>query len=885
EAHRSMLRLLLQQGRRAAALQHYRTLVRMLREELDAEPDRLTQQLHAEIERASSPPAAAATAVPVVSVSQPMAAVTTGRARELAQLLAGLAPSCLPPVSLLVGEAGVGKTHLCDRVAHEAELRGYRVLRARCFESEQVLPLAPWANLLRSAVGPETQLPREHRAELATLIPQLAPDEPARATDARRLFLAVHELVTSLATPAPLLILLEDVHWADEMSARLLSYLGRQQRQRPSVFLVTARDEDVAATSFIRAALGELEREQLLSRVHLAPLSADDTRELAAKLAEEHALPALEPGLLDQIWTISEGNALVIVESVRALACGSLARDVTQLPVPERVRSLILSRVAKVSPAARELLAVAAVAGRELDLHVLLAALQAVPLWAALDELAQAQLVRAAEERVYFTHDRIRETLYREMLPVRRRFLHGCVARALEQHAATGPHATLGHIGYHYSKAGDAPAAVRYLLRFAATAWRDHGVQEALVALEQAYADSAQLPQPERDNAAIEIVIRQAYCLSSLGRFVELVGRLQAVAPQIEALQAPELVGPYHFFCGLALAMMAERRQADTHAQRALAAAVSCGDTRVMGYTHALLSYLCQMTGRFHSGVQHGVRATELLARCDDTPEAAVIAWLSLGLNQMWLGDPQAALQASDKAAELAHVADNLRGQALAATAAGCVYAYTDQWERALEATHRGIEASKDPFTLVSAVWMAAWAHAGSGQTEQAIALLTEVVSQLAQHGMRAWSGHALTILADAQLRAGDAARAVQLALEALEVAGATHDRACVGWALRVSGQAALSLGDLAAARERIDRSVCLFEELEARIDLAKSLVERSAVSSAEARWEQARRDLQRARELFTTCGVHASLRRVAELEASLLTRVDAVAYSQSDSG
>ncbi|HKP57642.1 MAG TPA: AAA family ATPase, partial [Polyangiales bacterium] len=804
-----------------------------------------------------------------VATSAPQAApATTGRASELAQLLAALSPNGQAAVSLLVGEAGVGKTHLCDRVTHEAEARGFRVLRARCFESEQVLPLALWANLLRSVVGPDTPLSSEQRTELTALLPELAPEEPGRTTDVRRLFHAVHELVASLATPGPLLILLEDVHWADEMSARLLSYLGRQQRQRPCVVLVSAREEDLGSTTFIRAALDELAREQLLLRVKLAPLSSDDTRELAGKQAEEHALPALEPALLEQIWAISEGNPLVIVESVRALACGTLARDVTQLPVPERVRSLILSRVSRVSVPARELLAVAAVAGRELDLHVLLAALEGLPLSAALDELAQAQLVRAAEERVYFTHDRIRETLYREMLPVRRRFLHGCVARALEKHAANGPHATLGHIGYHYSKAGDAPAAVRYLLRFAATAWRDHGVHEALVALEQAYADSAQLPQPERDKAAIEIVIRQAYCLSSLGRFVELAGRLQELAQQFEALDAPELVGPYHFFWALSLAMMAERREADAHAQRALSAAVRCGDTRMTGYTHALLSYLCQMTGRYQTGVRHGVRATELLAVCDDSPEAAALAWLSLGLNQLWLGDPQAALFASDKAAEIARGTDNLRAQAWAASAAGCAYCYTDQWERALDATHRAVKASKDPFTMVSAVWMAAWAHAGNGQTDQAIALLTEVTNQLAQHGMRAWSGHALTILADAQLRAGNAERAAQVTTEALEIADATGDRACVGWALRISGQAAFVLGDRRGARDRLDRSVRLFEELEARIDLAKGLVERSVLSFAEGEVAEARRDLQRARELFSACGVHASLARIAAIEA-----------------
>lgn len=868
DAHRSLMRLLVAQGHETAALAHYHTLSRRLRAEHAAEPDRLTQQLRQEIEAGAESEGARPWSQSPATSSTP---VTTGRSRELGQVLAALplAEKGEAPVTLLVGEAGVGKTHLCDRAAHAAEARGFRVLRARCFETEQVLPLAPWANLFDAAICAETPLSDERRAELATLVPELASDGPVRAPDARRLFHAVHELVGQLADREPLLIVLDDVHWADEMSARLLSYLGRQQRRCRSLFLVSARQEDLAASSFICAALDELAREQRLERVQLVPLSAADTRELALNTAREQSLPPLEDARVEQIWSISEGNPLVVVESVRALACGTLARDVTELPVPERVRSLILSRVAKVSTAARELLAVAAVAGRELDLEVLLAALDGLPLSTALDELAQAQLVHASGDRVYFTHDRIRETLYRDMLPVRRRFLHGRVASALERHANGGPHSVLGHIGYHYSKAGDAAAAVDYLLRFADKARHDHGVAEALVVLEQAYADSSRLPQAERDETQLAIVIRQAPCLASLGRFAELLARLRAHAPRLEALDAAELAAPFHFFWALALALMAERREAEGHAQLALSNAVRCGDTRVTGYTHALLSYLCQMTGGYRVGVRHGLRATELLERCGDAAEAAALAWLSLGLNQLWLGDPRSALLASDRASAIARAADNQRGQVLAATAAGCIYAYTDDWQRALEVTQRAVQTRQEPFTLVSSAWMAAWAYSGVGRTAEAITLLTHVISQLDQHGMRAWSAHAMTILADAQLRAGAAAQAVRVAREAREVATSTDDRTCAGWAMRVEGHAALVLGKLGQARECLDGSVELFEAFEAPIDIAKGLAARAALWLAEGSADKARQDLERARTLYTAAGVEAALDHVVRLEAA----------------
>jgi tetratricopeptide (TPR) repeat protein len=663
-------------------------------------------------------------------------------------------------------------------------------------------------------------------------------------------------------------LMLEDVHWVDEMSARLLSYLGRHQRQARSFVLVSVREEDLDASSFVAAALAELTREQLLFRVELPPLSRAETHELSTRLAEQHALPALEAALDEQIWTISQGNPLVIVESMRALASGSLARDVTQLPVPERVRALILNRVGKVSPAAREVLHLAAVAGLELELDVLMTALDGLPLTAALDELARVQLVRAVEERVYFTHDRIRETLYGELLPVSRRLLHGRVAKALEQRERKLP-ATLGHIGYHYSKAGNAPAAVRFLIRFAEFAFRDHGVNEALVALEQAFTDAAQLPKAERDKTKAEIVVRQAYCFITLGRFAELVTRMGELAERTEALDLPELSGPYHFFWGFALAHTAQRREAREHAQRALGYAMRCNDQRVIGFAHALLSYLCEITGGYREGIEHGLLATALLDGQKDSREAATLAWLCLGLNRLWLGEVQAALEAAERAAAIATASDNLRGQALAATVTGAIYAYTDQWELALEATQRGHKASREPFTFVWALWVRSWAQSGSGQSAQAIEPLEQVVTLMEQHGMRSWCAQPMVVLADARLRQGDAASALKQANESLEIADATDDRACVGWAMRTRGQALCLLGEHAAAHAAFDQAALLFEQLEIPLDTAKNLVAYAVLHAAEKNVDKALADLQRAQSLYEACGVSAPLQEVQQLRAA----------------
>ncbi|MET0384598.1 MAG: AAA family ATPase, partial [Polyangiales bacterium] len=901
-AHRTLMRLHVRQGRRAHALAHYRTLARSLESELGTEPDAETQALRAEIEAAavhgqnapaaaresqirervapaSEPSRAGSDVAPVANspgLAPLSAADVQGREHAFAAVLAAL-PSHTDARSgtyLLLGEAGVGKTYLCDHVAQAARTRGVRVLRGRCFESEQVLPYSLWANLLRDQLDASVlqALAPDLRAELASLLPELVTDETktGRPHDVRRLFQAMQALMAQLTQPAPLLLVLEDLHWADEMSARLLSYLGRHQSPaRPYLMLATARDEDLPSTSVVHATFAELEREDCLQRASLSPLSQTASRALAQQLAAEHAV-ALDDTWLEKIWAISEGNPLVIVESIRALASGTLAHDVTHLPVPERVSALIRSRVAKVSVAAREVLSFAAVAGRELELDVLRGGLPELPLSAALDELMSAQLVRADQERVYFAHDRIRETLYAQMLPMRRRLLHADVASALERQRAGRLEPVLGHIGYHYSKAGDAPLAIHYLRRFAEHAFRGHGVGEALAALDQASTHCALLPPEEQARTEIDLAIRQAYCLSFLGRFAELITRLSALEAQLERLAAPELAGPFHFFWGFALTLLGETRAADRHAQRALAATTQSDAARVQGYVHTLLAYLCSITGRFKTGLEHGTLAVQLLAEAHDGPEALGIALSNLALNQLWLGDWRAALASAEQADALGRQTNSLRVRSMAANTAGSVYAYIEEWESAVQATTRGLEAGRDPFTLMQALWIAGWAQSGSGKTEHARELLEHVVTQLERHGMRAWTAHAVVILADNCLRTGEAPRALALASRALELARTTDDVSCVGWALRAHGQAALALDQRALARTSLDQSLAVFERVQAPLDIAKSLVELARLAQVEGDAARARAELTRAAELFRAYGTNAALTRSLALLTSV---------------
>lgn len=891
EAHRSLMRLYSRQGQRSAALQQYQRLARTLRSELGTEPESETEQLLVELSQ--TPHGAAIQAPPpTLRAGEEMAATSDGPAANAAEHygcampmigreaeLAALTETYertqkrRSRVALVLGEAGIGKTRLIEHFAGEAAARGARVLRARCYESEQVLPLALWSNLIRASGVHEdasfrAELPEHVRGVLSQILPELfaSAQEPPRARDVLSLFQVLRWLLGWLGRAGPLLLLLDDLHWCDELSLRALCFLSRPERDvRPCLFVATAREDEISgATQFSRAML-ELDRDRLLARVPLAPLSRAETTLLAQQLAAAHALALPKPEWIERIWAISEGNPLVVVEGARALAAGAIAQDVALLPVPERVRALILGRVARASARARELLYIAAVVGQDLPLELLRRADLDEAEWvAAIEELVEARLLRAEEERVSFTHDRIRETLYSELLPARRRLLHDRVARALQAFHSGQLDEVGGLIGYHHSKAGNAAEAVPLLLRFSDRALRLHGVSDALSALEQALADSAGLTPAERLPTAIDIVTRQGMCLAFLGRLHELLELLSSYEGALLSLDQPALAGPFYFWWGFAESLVGKRDEAHERTERALAQASLCEDRRIVGYSHALLSYLCAKRGAFDEGVRHGTKAMNLLSPDLDAPEAIVIAALNLGLNCLARGDWQDALARVEQAYAIACAAESKRGQALAASGIASIFVHTEQWERALEYCARAVEASQEPFTLMNALWVFGWAQIGSGRPDLAIAVLERALAGLEQQGLRGFQGLGLVLLAQAELAVGNPERALLHANEALTAGEQSEGVLIVGAAQRTLGSIALAVDRLDLARDHLTAAFALFRRCGAPLELAHTLYWQARLESAAGERAAARELHARARAAFATRKIERAVARLA---------------------
>ena len=228
----------------------------------------------------------------------------------------------------VLGEAGVGKSRLVTDLARESASRDCRVLFGRAWELERILPFAPWVAALRNGdIGREAQVVEDlspvWRAELARLLPELADAgdrPPPPRGDHRLLFEAVGELLARLTDRQPLVVVLEDLHWADEMSLRLLAFLGRRLSPWPLLLVFTARAEELGDTPTLRRVLEDLEREPQVESLMLDRLSEADTLALVQVLwSGPGGASAVTAGLGAKVWTLSRGNPFVAVETVRAL--------------------------------------------------------------------------------------------------------------------------------------------------------------------------------------------------------------------------------------------------------------------------------------------------------------------------------------------------------------------------------------------------------------------------------------------------------------------------------------------------------------------------------------------------------------------------------------
>ena len=524
--HRALMRIYAAQGRRSAALRQYQACVEVLQRELGVEPEAETKELYQDLvrERAATAfarPAPRREPLHVVrseTVGAQKPAAFVGREAERGRLedLLNEAVRGRGRLAAILGEAGIGKTRLVSWMAETAAAAGARVLVGRSYASEQILPFGPWSDALRSGLADDpdlfSDLDERWRSEVAHLVPELwarGVTPPPSGDDPVRLFESVVQLVTHLAETRPLLVVLEDLHWADEISLRLVAVVSRRLRTRPLLIVATAREEELADNVALRDLLRDLGRDGRLFSMALTPLSQAEIGALVRAVAHLGDAGAVAQ-LVAQVWATSEGHPFMAVETVRALEQGTAASASSDLAVPERIREVVSGRLERVSERGRLLLAIAAVIGRDFEFGLLerSAALGEIEAAVGVEELVRRRLFRVVDERFEFTHDRIREVTYGQLLPPRRRLLHRQVAEVIETLHADQLEPHLATLGRHLYEAGEWQKAASYLRRAGRSAAERGASREAVASFRHALDAIGRVPEtPETLAEAIDICL------------------------------------------------------------------------------------------------------------------------------------------------------------------------------------------------------------------------------------------------------------------------------------------------------------------------------------------------------------------------------------------
>ncbi|MBX5448884.1 DUF6788 family protein [Thermogemmatispora sp.] len=435
---------------------------------------------------------------------QESAILAAAKAQQTSPAQLSLSP---PHFVLLTGEAGIGKTRLAEELSDEAGRQGWQVVWSRSYEQEGAIPYCPWVELLRTLLQgrltdrrlssaqllTELGLSTSHLQRLCTLLPELYELlQPAVAplvmpVEQERLHLweATLSLLTALSRRAPLLLVLDDLHWADESSLELLSYLARHLREQPILLLGTCRDMELLPSHALRTLINDLQREQVLLTLAIQPLTAAQIAQLVSHL------PAR---LVHSIQTQADGNPFFAEELARYLereaseggsaSAGQAVAGEGRLSLPATIAAVLDRRLGKLSMACQALLSKAAVFGAPFEFnHLLFMDSGQLPhpqeeqVLDLLEEALRAGLLIEEENgrqvSYHFWHPLIESHLYQNLSVARRIQLHRRAADALLTLNPQREEEVAAAVTYHLIRgASDGKRIARYAERAANRAYR-----------------------------------------------------------------------------------------------------------------------------------------------------------------------------------------------------------------------------------------------------------------------------------------------------------------------------------------------------------------------------------------------------------------------------
>jgi class 3 adenylate cyclase/tetratricopeptide (TPR) repeat protein len=634
-------------------------------------------------------------------------------------------------VVMLGGPPGVGKTRMATEIGAEASAKGYLILAGNCYDRADAVPFIPIVEILDDALA-RAPTPEAFRhslgddaAEVARLMPQLRrmfPDIPpaseATPEQSRRvLFNAIAKFLARAAANRTVLVILEDLHWADEGTLALLTHVARSVRNLPVMIIGTFRDYELGSSGPLAQTIDECTRLHLLERVNLRGLSPASVADMIRTLSGQEP----PPSLVDAIYSRTEGNPFFVEESYKHLnEQGRLfdsngkfrpSFEADDLEVPPSVRLIIGRRLARLSDETRKRLHIAAVIGRAFTFALFEASTEADAdlLLNSLEEAEAAGVVSSRLEHreafFQFSHELIQKVVLTELSAARRQRLHLRIADAFERIYKGSVEDKINDLAYHLWHAGslaDSARTVQCLNKAAQRAQAQSAYETALSHIHNALERVRELePSAARDEQELDLYLEYLRVVRVTNRWTtseaggiyararELCERSGQSSKMCEILQ-----GSANFHLG-----RGEFALAQDYAQRIVEISHSTSQPRFAVSGNYILGFAVCCLGDLVSAHGHLAQAVRL---ADSMPPPhsggrAKISALALDALVLWmLGYPDRAEASAIQGVQEAQESQNKPFETFALIQLHVVVMFRREFARALEIGERALRIATE---------------------------------------------------------------------------------------------------------------------------------------------------------------------------------------------
>jgi len=912
--HRQLMRLYYAAGDRSAALRQYEICKELLERELGVPPLAETTALYEQIlrqepvmprvERRKAEVEKRPRPSPLRPWPEPeyLRTALVGRDEELAQLMGYLEDACQGSGRLVIvdGEVGIGKTRLVQELMDSAGPE-VQFLIGRCYESEVMLPYQPLVEAIRNYLPvldlDALQISKVWLGEMSKLVPELGEIVPTLPTsipldvaqERSRLFEGVTQFIIALSRQQPLVLFIDDLHWADRPTLQLLRYLTRNIARERVLLIGACRSEEIdePLTSMMRG----LDRVGLLSRITLRRLTPDEVTLLIRGMAR---MTKGGERFSQRIYQETEGNPFFIIEVIRSLFEEGILHwdehgwstdlkdfitNYAQIPIPASVRNVIQARLDRLDEISRQVLGVAAVfrfpfyfstimraSGREED-EVL----------DAFDKLLRAHLIKEVgmdvRGSIYdFNHDKIREVTYQSMSGARRQWLHRRVGEALEGEYADRLEEVVGRLADHFWEGGNREKALTYSIKAGERARKLYANEEAIAY----YQRALELAKDEGELSTIYEGLGDVYSL--VGRYDDAVGSYHSAldigGQKLDRKRAAEINRKIGRVCERSGEYELALRYLEA-GRRILEAE---GPSLEMARLDNSIAFVYIRQGKYERAVELCQQSLEMIERAgegevDKQRERARI-YNSLGSICLHQGDYAQAIDYFRQSLALRVKGGDILGVTTLYNNLGVAHYYLGDYDQAFDCYRKSFETKKeigDIYGLAISCTNLGRILYHKGDYPQALHHLEEAVRLCRDIECEWLLPEPYRIMAEVHLALGDGAKALEYGKASLEMAKEAGNRVFEGAAHRVLGRImALGQGQWGEGKKHLARSIEIFEELHDEHELGESYYEYGLLLKEEGDIDKAKDDLSQAMAIFERTGAMGRLKEIESIYRQL---------------